>query len=174
MVAFGVIAFLVLILAYFVVRNQSLQKELSLTKHSLRSVDNQSKYTLNALVVLSGQLQNMYLSRLNSLQKHALISQADFDIANFILSNAEFVIMQCCEHRATVEEAVGKCLEKSDMDMEKINKFIARHPSEVRVPWCKNTVGGFVAACFNLTSDRAKRGTAETAAPPAQMAETQE
>lgn len=168
MVAFGVIAFLVLVLGYFVVRNQSLQKELSLAKHHLRSSDGQNKNSLNALVLLSGQLQGMYQVRLNALQKHALISQEDFQMANFIISNVEFVVMQCCEHRRTVEEALHKALEKAPYDIEQLNKFISRHPSEVRVPWCKNTVGGFIAACQNLTSDRAKRGTqqSEAAAQP--------
>lgn len=154
MVAFGVIGFLVLILIYFVVRNQSLQSELNQIKHALRSIDAQSKFSLNALVMLSGQMQRTYLAKLENLKKHALINQDDYDIANFILNQVEMVIMQCCEHKSTVEEAINKAVDNSTYSIEQINQFIAKQPSEIRVSWCKNTVGGFVAACHNMTSDK--------------------
>ena len=154
MVAFGVIGFLVLILIYFVVRNQSLQTELNQIKHALRSMDAQSKFSLNALVMLSGQMQRNYLARLNNLQKHALINNDDFEIASFILNQVEMVIMQCCEHKSTVEEAINKAVDNSTYNIEQINQFIAKQPSEIRVSWCKNTVGGFISACHNLTSDK--------------------
>lgn len=157
MVAFGVIGFLVLILIYFVVKAQGLQAELNQIKNALRSMDAQSKFSLNALVMLSGQMQRSYLAKLNNLQKHALINNEDFEIANFILNQVELVIMQCCEHKSTVEEAINKAVKNSTYTIEQINQFIAKQPSEIRVSWCKNTVGGFIAACHNLTSDKVSR-----------------
>ncbi len=155
-IAFSIIGFLVLVLIYFVVRNQSIQAELNQLKHLVKSKDAQSRFSLSALLMLSGQLQNTYKKRLDSLQKHALISSEDYDTASFILGNVEFVIMQCCENRATVEEAINKALDRSTFTIEQINKYIAKQPSEIRVPWCKNSVGGFVSACHNLTSERTK------------------
>lgn len=156
MVSFGVIGFLVLILIYFVVRNQGMQRELTQLKHTVKSIDTQSKFSLSALLMLSGQIQKTYQVRLESLQKHALINNDDYEIAHFILSQVEFVIMQCCEQRSTVEEAINKALDRSTYDIEQINQFVARQPSEVRVPWCKNSIGGFVSACHNLTSEKLK------------------
>ena len=104
--------------------------------------------------MLSGQLQKTYQARLEALQKHALIGGENADRATFVLSHVEFVIMRCCEHSDTIEEALGKALESSNYNMEQINEFIAAQPSEVRVPWCKNTIGGFIAACHNLTSEK--------------------
>lgn len=156
MVAFGVIGFLVMGLIYFVVRNQSLQKEVKQLRHTVKSVDSQSKFSLSALLMLSGQIQKTYQGRLESLQKHALISNDDYELAGYILSQVEFVIMQCCEHRATVEEAINKGLDRSNYNIEQINQFIAKQPSEIRVPWCKNSIGGFISACHNLTSERLK------------------
>lgn len=157
MVAFGVIGFLVLILIYFVLKAQGLQAELNQIKNALRSIDAQSKFSLNALVMLSSQMQRSYLAKLNNLQKHALINNEDFEIANFILNQVELVIMQCCEHKSTVEEAINKALKNSTYTIEQINQFIAKQPSETRVSWCKNTVGGFISACHNLTSDKVSR-----------------
>lgn len=154
MVAFGVIGFLVLVLAYFVVKNQSLQKELNQIKYALKAVDAQSKYSLGALVMMSGQMQRNYLSRLADLQKHALISQDDYAVASFILNQVEFVVMQCCEHKSTIEEAIHKALETSEFGIEQINQYIAKQPSDIRVPWCKNTIGGFLSACHNLTANK--------------------
>lgn len=156
MVAFGVIGFLVLVLIYFVVRNQSMQKELKQLKHAVKSIDSQSKFSLSALLMLSGQIQKTYQGRLESLQKHALINNDDYEMASFVLSKVEFVIMQCCEHRATVEEAINKSLDSSNYSIEQINQFIARQPSEIRVPWCKNSIGGFISACHNMTSEKLK------------------
>lgn len=156
MVAFGVIGFLVLILIYFVVRNQSMQRELTQLKHIVKSIDSQSKFSLSALLMLSGQIQKTYQGRLESLQKHALISNDYYEIAGFILGQVEYVIMQCCEKRATVEEAINKALDKSNYNIEQINQFIAKQPSEVRVPWCKNSIGGFISACHNMTSEKLK------------------
>lgn len=156
MIAFGVIGFLVLILIYFVVRQQSMQAELKKLRNQMKSLDSQSKFSLSALVMLSGQVQKIYQTRLDSLQKHALISSDDHRYASFIVSQVEFVIMQCCEKRSTVEEALTLGLANTELDMESINKYIAKQPSDIRIPWCKNTVGGFVAACHNLTSERIK------------------
>ncbi len=157
MVSFGVIGFLVLCLIYFVVRNQSMQTELNKVRIQLKTIDKQSRFSLSALVMLSSQLQKTYKTRLDALQKHALISSEDYEIASFIISQVEFIIMQCCEKSATIEEALTKSLENSVYEMEQINQFIAKHPSEIRVPWCKNTIGGFISACHNLTSDRTKK-----------------
>lgn len=155
-IAFSIIGFLVLVLVYYVVRNQSMQSELSQLKHLLKSKDAHSRFCLSALLMLSGQLQNSYKNRLDALQKHALINNEDYETASFILGNVEFVIMQCCENRATVEEAINKALDRSTYTIEQINKYIAKQPSEIRVPWCKNNVSGFISACHNLTSETMK------------------
>ncbi|WJG09497.1 hypothetical protein [Aliiglaciecola sp. LCG003] len=144
-------------LIYFVVRHQSAQSELNKLTHQVKSLDKQSRFSLQALSMLAGQMQKTYQIRLDNLNKHALISSADFKIVSFIIAEVEFVIMQCCEKSATVEEALLKALENSELDMEQIKKYIANQPAEIRVPWCKNTVGGFVSACHNLTSDRVKQ-----------------
>jgi hypothetical protein len=155
-VAFSVIGFLVLLLIYFAVRHQNAQRELTQLRRMVKSLDNQGKFSLSAVVMLSGQLQKTYQTRLEWLNKHALISATDYKPASFVVSQVEYVILQCCEQRATVEEAINKALEQSDLDIESINQFVARQSSEVRIPWCKNTIGGFLAACHNMTSESIK------------------
>ena len=64
--------------------------------------------------------------------------------------------MQCCQHNETVEESVDKAPKDQAVTIEFASQFIARQPSEIRVPWCKNTVDGFIAACRNLVTDKVK------------------
>lgn len=154
--AFSIIGLLVLTLIYFLVRHQASQTEIRALRHQMKSLDSQSRFSLSALTTLASQLQRIYLTRLENLQKHALIGSEDFAIAKFIMNQVEFIVMQCCEKRATIEEALNKTLENSEFSIEQINKYIAKQPSEIRIPWCKNTVGGFISACYNLTSDKVK------------------
>ncbi|GAA0856144.1 hypothetical protein [Aliiglaciecola litoralis] len=136
-----------------------MQAELSKLKLRVKSLDSQHRFSLNALIIASGQLQNMYLMRLEYLQKHALISSEDHKFASFIVGQVENVIMQCCEKRFTVEEVITKALKKTEMEMPQISQYIAKQPSDIRIPWCKNTIGGFVTACHNLTSEHTRQRT---------------
>lgn len=154
--AFSIIGFLILILIYFAVRHQNTQRELIQLRRMVKSLDSQGKFSLSALMMLSSQLQKTYQARLESLKKHALVSEVDYSAASFVVTQVEFVISQCCEQRATVEEAINKALESSNLNIELVNQFIARQPSEVRIPWCKNTIGGFISACHNMTSESVK------------------
>ncbi len=156
MISFGVIWFLVLVLIYFVLRNQSMQRRLRRLRRAAKATDSQNKFSLRALVILSGQLQRTYQTRLETLQKHALINSHDYELASFIVAQVELVIMQCCEHRTTVEEAINKALDRSNYNIEQINQFIARQPAEIKLLWCKNSIDGFISACHNMTSERLK------------------
>lgn len=154
MISFLVIGFLVLLLAYFVMRSQNLQKKLNLQNNSLKSTENHNKYVSGGVKIVAGELQRHYVNQLEMARKSALINQQDGEILAFILGHFEFVVMHCCEQQATVEEAILKALEPSSYSMEQIRQFISDQPSEVRMPWCKNTIGGFVGACARLIPQR--------------------
>lgn len=153
---FSISGLLLLSLIYSVLRFQAAQKEIKILKYQVKSLDAHSRFSLSALLLLSAQLQRIYIARLENLQAHALIHPDDFAIAKFIISQVEFIIVECCEKHATVEEALNKTFEKAGYNMAQINKYIAKQPSEVRIPWCQNTVGGFISACYNLTSDNVR------------------
>lgn len=156
MVAFGVIGFLILVLIFVVTRNQGTQRELKQLQHAHKVLQSQNKYSLGIVMTMSTQLQYAFQTKLAALKNHGLINTQDYDIANFIMENFQFIIVQCCQHNETVEVAVRKALKGQELTIENISQFIARQPSEIRVPWCKNTVDGFVAACRNLVADKAK------------------
>ena len=156
MVAFGVIGFLILVLVFVVTRNQSMQREFKQVQHAHKVLQSQNKYSLGIVMTMSTQLQYAFQTKLVALKSHGLVSSQDYDIANFILENFQFIIVQCCQHNETVEVAVRKALKGQDLTIENISQFIARQPAEIRVPWCKNSVDGFVAACRNLVADKGK------------------
>ena len=156
MVAFGIIGLLVLMLVFVITRNQSTQREFKQLRHAHEVLQSQNKYSLGIVIAMSTQLQHAFQTKLATLKQHGLISNKDHDVANFILVNFQFIIVQCCQHNETFEVSVGKALKGQELKIEDISQFIARQPSEVRVPWCTNTVDGFVSACRNLIADKAK------------------
>ncbi len=156
MVALGVIGFLILLLVFIVTRNQNIQQEVKQAQHAHKTLQLQNKHSLSIVNTMSSHLQQSLQTKLNSLQSHGLIKQADFEIVHFILENFKYVILQCSQDGETVEIAIAKALKGNDLTIEDIRQFIAKQQSETRIPWCQNTVEGFVTACQNLTSDKAK------------------
>lgn len=156
MIAFGVIVFLILTLAFIITRNQSVQREFKQTYNEKKTLQSENKYALGVIMMMGTELQKTFTTKLASLKSHGLINQKDFDVASFVLENFQYVIVQCCQHNETVEVALSKALKGSELTMEQISQFVARQPSETRIPWCKNTIDGFVAACRNLASQKIK------------------
>ena len=168
-VAFGIIGFLILLLIYLTVRNQSIQRELIQYKRTLKATDSQARYAMKTLIAVSAELQKAFVARLEANQKRGIISGQDYEIAGFILNHVDFVISQCVEHQRSVEEAVNKALERSELSMKDINQYIANQASEIRVPWCKNAVNAFVVACNNISVGTIKtKSGADSKTPEAQ------
>jgi hypothetical protein len=159
MIEFGVISFLILVLVFVITRNQGIQREFKKVQHTHKVLQSQNKYSLGIVMTMSTQLQHAFQTKLAALKSHGLINTQDFDIANFILENFQFIIVQCTQHNETVEVAVREALKGQEITIENISQFIARQPTEIRVPWCKNSVEGFVSACRNLVADKVKTET---------------
>lgn len=154
MIEFGIIGFLVLVLIFVMTRGQGLQREFQQVQHAHKVLQSQNKYALGIVMTMSIQLQLAFQTKLAALKSHGLMSHQDHDIASFVLENFQFIIVQCCQHNETVEAAIRMALKGQELTIENISQFIARQPSEVKVPWCKNSVEGFVAACRNLVADK--------------------
>jgi hypothetical protein len=167
MIEFGVIGFLILVLAFVITRNQGIQLEFKQVQHTHKVLQSQNKYSLGIVMTMSTQLQHAFQTRLANLASHGLINTQDYIIIDFILDNFQFVIVQCTQHNETVEVAVHKALKGQEMTIESITQFIARQPTEIKIPWCKNTVEGFISACRNLVSEKIKtEKTQEAVASP--------
>lgn len=159
MVLFGIISLMALVIIFVVTQNQGIQREFKKVQRAHKLLQSHNKYSLGIVMSMSSQLQYSHQTKLSELKIHGLISQQDHKIVNFILENFQFIIVQCCQYNETVEVAVRKALKGQEVTIENISQFIARQPSEVRVPWCKNSVDGFIAACRNLVSNKAKTQT---------------
>lgn len=156
MIIFGVIGCLVIALIFFVMRVQSAQVELNKTKAELKGLQKQTRFSLGSIMLMSKQLTHTYRTKLDAMRRHGALHGDDLTVVQFIVENVEYVVMQCCEKHATVEEALKESLEGFSLDMAAIQKYIARQPVEVRVPWSKNTLDGYLAACHNLLMAPAK------------------
>ncbi|NCP63482.1 MAG: hypothetical protein GW763_01650 [Paraglaciecola sp.] len=156
MLVFGIIGILVLVLIFLVLRLQNANREVQKLKFSLRSLQNQTRYTLGALLTMSKQLQYNYKLKLDGLRHHGLLHGDDLLAAQFLIDNFVVVVTQCCERNASVEEALKKALEGSPFSMARIQQFVASQAVEVRVPWSKNNLEGFMSACNNMVSGKLK------------------
>ncbi|MCC2606411.1 hypothetical protein [Planctobacterium marinum] len=148
--AVSIIMFMVMFLIYFVVKNQTMAKELREFRYLARTAENKSKFALVTVDSLAAQIQKMLSSQLDSAQKRGLIKGEQYEKTAAIFKCFESVVMQCCEHGSTVEEALKRNLTSDGKTLDDIRKFISEMPSEVRVPWVKNDVGSFVIACTNI------------------------
>ena len=105
---------------------------------------------------MSKQLQYNYKLKLDGLRHHGLLHGDDLLAAQFLIDNFVVVVTQCCERNASVEEALKKALEGSPFSMARIQQFVASQAVEVRVPWSKNNLEGFMSACNNMVSGKLK------------------
>lgn len=168
MISAGIIAFMLMIIIYFVIRSQGLQREIKLATNASKSSGRKLKQTQKQLVFMAHELQTIFLSRLESVNKRGLLKQDEYQIAYFILNRFEFVVMNCAEHGSTVEEAVSKSLQSQAVKIEQINEFIKEQPSEVRMAWCQNKLDGYVAACRGISTGSLNAKAADSEAATAE------
>jgi type II secretory pathway pseudopilin PulG len=60
MVAFGVIGFLILVIIFVVMRNQSTQRELKQIRRAHKLLQSQNKYSLGIVMAMSTHLQYVF------------------------------------------------------------------------------------------------------------------
>jgi hypothetical protein len=156
MMIFGIIGCLVLALIFFVLRVQNIQSELNKAKFELKALQKHTKFSLSSIMLMSKQLTHSYRLKLEAMRRHGVLNGDDLTVVQFIVENVEYVVMQCCEKHATVEEALKESLESLSLEMTTIHQYIARQAVDVRVPWSKNTLDGYLAACNNLLMDKSK------------------
>ena len=147
-----VFLFMLLIIVYFVVKNQVMEKRVREYRSLLKSAQNQSRFTLLTLDTLAVQIQKTLIFQLESAHKRGLIKGEQYEKPKAIFNSFEYVVMQCCEHGATVEEALKRALAGGGVSLEEVKEFVAKLPSEIKVPWVKNNVSSFVLACTNINN----------------------
>lgn len=151
MLAFAIIGVLVLLLIFFVMRSQSLLKQLNMSSSTIRQQSKKSQFAMANVQLLADQLQKQVRNQLAASRKRGLIGEKQGEVFEFIFSNITQVVLACCEKSATVEEALTNALKETPVTMEQVREVIKEQPSDVRVAWCKNTVDGFIIACNQIS-----------------------
>ncbi|HBY38045.1 MAG TPA: hypothetical protein DEH24_01435 [Alteromonas sp.] len=151
MVIFASIAALVLLLVYFVMRVQSLQKELVLSQSNLKASNRRISDSTSGMVMLAKQIQHFLVERLESSHKRGLIDTGAFEVFQFVFHNISTIAVLCMDKGMTVEEALKSVLQESEITMESIREKVKLQPSEIRVAWSQNTLEGFVVACKGIS-----------------------
>lgn len=160
MITLGLIGLWILTIMFFVWRGQNMQRELSQVKFALKTLQSQTKFSLDSNMLIAKQLQHSYKLKLENLRRNGLLHSDELLIMQFFIDNVVFVVSQCCEHGATLEESLEQALDGIPLDMSKVQQFMGQQSAEVLAPWSKKTLEGFLAACKNLLSE--KLSVAET------------
>ena len=147
----SIIALLVIMLVFFVLRSQNMQRELALTRHSAKTNAKKVNYAYTSLVVVTNNLQQIFVSRVEKAHQRALISEDQYGTLSILAGQYSRVVMDCCEKEATVEEALKKSLKKSAVTIEEVKGIVKEFPSDVRMAWAKNTPDGFTAAMNHIS-----------------------
>ena len=170
LVAFGIIGLLTLFLIYFVLRIQNLQRELALTRHSVKQSNSKVNYAYHNLVLVTDALEKAYTSRIESAFKSKLIEQNQYNALLALMRNFSTVVMLCNEKGATLEEALKKALASESTSFEDVIEVVKALPSNVRMAWSKNTADGFINFCQLVTNTVNSNNPKATPAPsqPAQ------
>jgi hypothetical protein len=151
-VAFGVIGVLILLLIYFVLRAQNLQKELILSRSSNKQSNSRVNYVQRNLVLVTDALEQNLLQRLQSLYKSRLINQDQYNALLPLMTHFSTIVMNCCEKGDSLEESLTKALSNEEMSIEGLQLVVKELPSNLRMLWSKNTADGFIAFCQAVTS----------------------
>lgn len=147
-----IVLFMLMFLTYFVVKNQAMAKQLRNYRHLAKSAESKSRFAFVTLNSLAEQIQKDLVSQLESAHKRGLIKGENYQRSKAIFKCFVYVVIQCCEHGSTVEEALNRALANGETSLDEIKKFVSELPAEIRVPWVKNDVNSFVTACTNINN----------------------
>ena len=152
MLAFSIIAVLVLILIFFVLKVQSLQKLVNSNKHLAKQNASKANSAFVTLSTTAKSLQQIFIERVESASSKGLISGKKYDVLILIVSSSAKIIFDNCEKGHSIEEGLNIALRDTELSMEDIKSFMQEQPNAVRISWVKNTADGFIKACDLMTS----------------------
>lgn len=144
------VAFMVLLVTFFVVKSQRIQKDLKVQRRHIKSLESQLKSSLSSTTSIVNELQQLLLSRLEDAKRRNLVGGERYETTKTLYQNMDRVVLQCCEKGFTVAEAAGKTFAKSSPDIEGIKVFISEQPDDVKLQWSRNTVNHFISALIKI------------------------
>lgn len=151
MLAFGVMGILIFILIYFVMRAQTLQREVALSRSGLKSQTQRATVAFNSLTHVCLKLQHIYTDHIETASTKGLISTAQYQVPAFLMSHFAEIVLDCYQGGKNTEEALTRLLgPEQTLTMEDVRRFMQEQPSQIRMAWAKNTPDSFISACEQL------------------------
>ena len=151
MLAFSIIAVLVLFMIFFVLKIQTLQKEISASRGIARQNADKANTAFNLLSTTSKTLQKTFSERVEQANKKGLISGKNYEVMMTITGAAGKIIFDTFEKGFSIEEAIKVVLRESEISMDDVKSLIQEQPNDVRVSWVQNRPDGFIKACDIMT-----------------------
>ncbi len=150
LVSLAVIGFMLLLVIYFFVRSQGIEKELKRYKHQSKAAGVQAKNALVTVDALAIELQKMLSERLESARRRQLIAGEQHDAVKALYAHIEKVVMHATEHNASVADSLEAAFKNKSPGLQEIKLFISKQPNEVKLPWSRNNLSSFITTCVNI------------------------
>lgn len=151
MLAFSIIAVLVLILIFFVFKVQTLHKEISANRGVARQNAEKANSAYSVLSTTARTLQKIFTERVEQASKKGLISGKNYEVMMTITSSSARIIFDNCEKGFSIEEALTVALRETEISMEDVRTLMQEQPNDVRMSWVQNHADGFIKACDIMT-----------------------
>ncbi|MAJ69220.1 MAG: hypothetical protein CBB67_016660 [Alteromonadaceae bacterium TMED7] len=151
MLIFASFAALILLLIFFGLKVQNLQKQLQLCQNSLKATSRRISDANGSMVVLSQQIQSFLAERLDASHKRGLVNAKHYETLQPMFEKISAVAVYCMEKGMSVEEALNAALQDGEVTLEQLREVIKVQPSDIRMAWSKNTLDGFIIACRGLS-----------------------
>ena len=162
MIIFASFAALVLLLIFFVLKIQNLQKQLVLSQNNLKATSRRMNDANGSMVVLAQQIQGFLTERLDSSHKRGLINVKHYEVLQPVFEKISTVSVYCMDKGMSVEEALNTVLQDTEISLMQVREIIKIQPSDIRVAWSKNTLDGFILACKGLSFPPTKTDSSKT------------
>ena len=149
-VTMSIVGFLVLALVYFVIRAQSVEKELKRTKQQAKSLNTQAKQASTCANMLAIEMQRSLLEKLDAAHKRMLISGSDYTRARALFCRLDKVVQLYSEQSIPVSQALKTAFKGSDPSFNDVCQYITTMPTEVKLAWSRNDMHSFITACNHI------------------------
>jgi len=151
LLAFSIIAVLVLILIFFVFKVQSLHKQISANRGLARQNAEKANTAYSVLSITARTLQKIFTERVEQASKKGLISGKNYEVMMLITSSSAKIIFDACEKGLSIEQALTVAIRDSELSMDDIKAMMQEQPNDVRISWVQNHADGFIKACDIMT-----------------------
>lgn len=143
MFVFGIIATLVLLLIFLMVKNQSLKSQLQLIQGKVRGAGRRIDENNANAIALAMATQMSLTSRINSMHSNTEVEHRQLLCIKTLIHVLPDLVKRTLEQDDTVEIALEHLLQESTLDIDEVKSFLFAQGNDIKILWSKNSPGDY-------------------------------